>query len=181
MLGTFEKKPRISKLRISYILVILAAVVGLVSYSYHVYALFRDAQQNTPQPQIERLIKDLRRYHSQTRHFPADFTEINQLIWRTKPTPDYDSDGRRARTKNYYYIYTKVNDEICAFWALPIGLRRHYGSSFFIVLSPNWARVWKGKAMGDEEIAKVPAIPLPDALAELSMHESPARAPGENK
>lgn len=35
--------------------------------------------------------------------------------------------------------------------------------------------------MGDEEIAKVPAIPLPDALAELSMHESPARAPGENK
>lgn len=175
MLNTFEKKPRISKLRISYILVILAAVAGLVSYGYHVYALFRDAQQNTPQPQVERLIKDLRRYHSQTRHFPADFTEINQLIWRTKPTPDYGSDGRRARTKNYYYFYTKVSDETCAFWALPIGSRRHYGSSFFIVLSPNWARVWKGKAMGDEEIAQIPAIPSPTILARVKMQEIHSR------
>jgi hypothetical protein len=181
MLDTFDKKPRISKLRISYILVIIAAVAGLVSYSYHVYALFRDAQQNAPQPQVERLIKDLRRYHAQSRHFPGDFTEINQLIWRTKPTPDYGSDGRRARTKNYYYFYTKVNDETCAFWALPVGSRRHYGPSFFIVLTPNWARVWKGKAMGDEEIANIPAIPLPDALADLGMYESPARALGENR
>jgi hypothetical protein len=181
MLDTFEKKPRIGKLRISYILVILAAVVGLVSYSYHVYVIFRDAQQNTPQPQVERLIKDLRRFQAQTRHFPVNFVEIDQLIWHTKPMPDYSSDGRRARTKNYYYFYTKVSDETCAFWALPIGSRRHYGSSFFIVLSPNWARVWKGKAIRDEEIAKVPAIPSPDALADLGMYESPARALGENR
>jgi hypothetical protein len=110
---------------------------------------------------VGRLIKDLRRFQSQTRHFPADVTEINQLIWRTNPTPDYGSDGRRARTKNYYYFYTKVNDETCAFWALPIGPRRHYASSFFIVVSPSWVRMWKGEALSDEEIARIPAIPSP--------------------
>jgi hypothetical protein len=96
-------------------------------------------------------------------------------LWHTKPQPDYGSDGRRAWTKNYIYFYTKVNDETYAFWALPVGPRRQYAPSFFVVLSPGWMRAWKGGAMSDEEIAQVPAIPSPAVLADFKMQKTPYR------
>ncbi len=176
----FENKQSTSQLRISYILAFVTFFVGAGCYGYHLYALAQDLKNNQSQPQIERLIKDLRVFHLQTRRFPANFIEVNQLLWRTKPTPDYGNDGRQARNKNYYYFYTKVNDERCAFWALPLGPQRHYASSFFVVLSPGWVRTWKGRAISDEEIGQIPAVPMPAALAELKMQEMPARVRGVN-
>jgi hypothetical protein len=174
-MDTFEKKPRLSKMRISYLSAIVALVACLGAYAWHVYALFREAQQTNPQPQLERLSQDLRTYHFRTRQFPANFQIINQQLWHTTPAPDYGSDGRRARTKNYLYLYTKINEETCAFWALPVGVRREFASSFFVVLAPNWRRVWKGKALTDEELVMLPMIPSPNQLADLNLLELPAR------
>ena len=168
-------KHRLSKLRIAFVFALVTIVAGAGSYGYHLYRLAQDLQINKPQPQIERLARDLRQFHAETRRFPANFIEINQRLWQTKPEPDYGGDGRRAWTKNYFYFYTKVNDETCAFWALPIGPQRQYASSFFIVLSPAWMRAWKGGAISDEEIAKAPAIPFPATLAEFKMQETPSR------
>ena len=168
-------KHRFSKLRIAFVFALVTIVAGAGSYGYHLYRLARDLQINKPQPQVERLVKYLRRFHAEAHRFPANFIEINQLVWHTKPQPDYGSDGRRAWTKNYYYFYTKVNDETCAFWALPIGPQRHYAASFFIVLSPEWMRAWKGEAMSDEGIARIPTIPSPHHLAELGLVELPPR------
>ncbi|MGH8598530.1 MAG: hypothetical protein ACREXT_17900 [Gammaproteobacteria bacterium] len=174
-------KHRLSKLRIAFVFALATIAAGAVSYGYHLYRLAQDLQINKPQPQVERLARDLRRYYAETRRFPANFSEINQLLWRTKPEPDYGSDGRRAWTKNYYYFYTKANDETCAFWALPIGSRRQYASSFFVVLSPDWMRAWKGEAMSDEEITVIPVIPSPVVLSELKMREVPAHVFSANR
>ena len=174
-MDSFEKKNKLSKMRLSYLGALVAIVACLGGYAWHVYALFREAQATNPQPRIERLSQDLRTYHSRARQFPANFQAINQLLWHTIPTPDYGSDGRRARTKNYVYLYTKISDESCAFWALPVGPRRDYASSFFIVLAPNWMRAWKGKAMSDEVIETLPLIPTPSQLADRNMQELPAR------
>ena len=84
--------------------------------------------------------------------------------------------GKRAKI----YYYTKVSDETCAFWALPVGPKRHYAPSFFVVLSPGWMRAWRGEAMSDEEIARIPAIPSPTVLADLKMQETPSRIFGLN-
>jgi hypothetical protein len=174
-------KPRFSKLRLSYIFALVTVLIGVGSYGYHLYRLVQDSRINKPQPQIERLVKDLRLFQTQTRHFPKSFIEINQQIWQTSPTPDYGGDGRQARTKNYYYYYTKIGDATCAFWALPLGPQRHYASSFFIVLSPEWMRTWKGQAMTDEQIAQIPTIPSPVALTGLKMQEMPSRVFSSNK
>lgn len=170
-----KTRPGFSKLKITWLLLALAGVVAVGSYGWHVYTLFRDWQVNMPQPQIEKLTKDLRMYLAKTGHFPSTFVEINNLIWHTKPAPDYGSEGRQARAKNYYYFYTKVNDHTCVIWALPTGPQRHYASSFFLVLSPEWLRSWKGKALGDEAISGILAIPSPDRLAEMGMQEMPAQ------
>jgi hypothetical protein len=168
-------KHRFSKLRIAFVFALVTIAAGASSYGYHLYRLAQDLQVNKPQPQVERLVRDLRRFYAETRRFPANFIEINGRLWHTKPQPDYGNDGRRAWTKNYSYFYTKVNDETCAFWALPVGPQRHYAASFFIVLSPDWMRAWKGEAISDEEIANIPTIPSPAALAERKMQETPSR------
>ncbi|MGE0133129.1 MAG: hypothetical protein AB7U82_34055 [Blastocatellales bacterium] len=168
-------KFRIKKLRLSFIFAAITVSVGAASYVYHIYKLFQDSQINKPQPQVERLVKDLRGFHAQRHGFPNNFVEINQLIWRTTPAPDYGVEGRQARTKNYYYYYTKISDDACVFWALPLGPRRDYAASYFVVLSPEWMRAWKGQAMSDEQIAQIPAIPPPAVLAELKMLETPSR------
>jgi hypothetical protein len=166
---------KLNKLKATYLMLALCAILAVGSYGWHVYTLFRDWQINMPQPQIEKLTKDLRIYHAKTGHFPSTFVEINNLIWHTKPAPDYGSESRQARTKNYYYFYTKVNDYTCAIWALPTGPQRHYASSFFLVLSPEWLRIWKGKALDDEAISDLPAIPSSDMLANMLMQEMPAQ------
>jgi hypothetical protein len=166
-----KTRPGFSKLKITWLLLALAGVFAVGSYGWHVYTLFRDWQVNMPQPQIEKLTKDLRIYHAKTGHFPSSFVEINNLIWHTKPAPDYGDNGRQSRTKNYYYFYTRVNDHTCALWALPTGPQRHYASSFFLVLSPDWLRGWRGKALDDETIGVLPAIPLLGKLSELGMQE----------
>ena len=166
---------RFSKWRLTYVIALLSVVAGLSSYGWYIYTLVRDAQHHKPQPQLEKLLQDLRTYHTNTKQFPNNFTEINQRLWHTSPPPDYGKDGREARTKNYYYWYTKVNHETCAFWALPTGPQRQYAATFFVVLAPGWARAWKGNARSDEEIAHLPAIPSPQALVEMQMQELPAR------
>jgi hypothetical protein len=91
---------KLNKLKATYLILAICAILAVGSYGWHVYTLFRDWQINMPQPQIEKLTKDLRIYQAKTGHFPSTFVEINNLIWHTKPAPDYGSEGRQARTKN---------------------------------------------------------------------------------
>lgn len=175
-----ETKFQFSAWRLTYGFVALSIVAGLSSYGWYLYALVRDSQRQKPQPQIEKLRRDFRAYYAQTRQFPDSFVDINQRLWHTAPPPDYGREGRQAHTKNYYYWYTKVSAETCAFWALPTGPQRQYASSYFVVLSPHWVRVWQGAAKSDDEIARLPAIPSLAALAEMRMQELPGRTLNPN-
>jgi hypothetical protein len=170
-----KSRPKFNKLKVATLFLASAAILSLSGYGWRAYALFRDWQINMPHPQLEKLVKDLRIYHARVGRFPNSFIEINNLIWRTKPAPDYGRGGRQARTRNYYFFYTKVDNQTCAICALPTGPQRHYVSSFFLVLSPDWARNWKGDALGDDLIKTLLAIPNPDQLAALMMREMPAR------
>jgi hypothetical protein len=172
---TTSGKTGFKKISIAYLILASAAIAYVGSYGWQVYAVYRDAQSNMPKPQVEKLIKDFRLFHSKTKRFPANFTDVNNLIWHTRPVPDYGANGRQARTKNYYYFYTRVNDGLCTVWAIPLGPRREYGSTFFLVISTDWVRSWQGKAIDESLIAKLPAIPSPDELIRLELQESPAR------
>ena len=118
--------------------------------------------------------KDRRAFHNQTRHFPASFVELNERLWHTQPPPDYGVNGRTAHTRNYEYRYTRVNADTCAFWALPTGPRRHYAAAYFVVVAPQWLRVWQGKALNDEQIGGLPEVPALRELVELGLSEAVA-------
>lgn len=171
--GEMMTKPqtKLGKLKASHLLIALGVVAVLGGYGWHLYALFRDSQAHMPQPQVEKLTRDLRLFHSRSKRFPASFNEINELLWHTKPMPDYGAEGRQARTKSYYYFYTRVKDDQCAIWAIPLGPRRQYAASFFLVVTPGWKRLWQGKALDEAMIAKLSAIPNADELSKLQLTE----------
>jgi len=169
---TAQPKSGLNKLRFVYLLLIVAVLASIGGYGWHVYALFRDARLNMPQPQVSKLLKDLRLFHSRTRRFPQSFNEINSLIWHTQPTPDYGAQGRQAVTKNYYYFYTRVSDDRCAFWAIPLGPQRRYATTFFLVLSPTWERAWQGKALEEAFITRLSPVPTSEELATYQLVEA---------
>lgn len=171
-----QRKAGFSKLKATYALLGVAVVLALGSYGWHLYRLYQAWQRDTPQPQVERLIRDLRRYHSETNRFPASFHEINARLWHTKPQPNYGANGREARVKNYLYRYTQVEAGKCVLWGLPTGPQREYGAAFFVVITPGWLHGWRGQALKDEAIAALPDVPTSQVLAKLQMSEIPARA-----
>ena len=171
---TVRQKAGFNKLKATYALLAVAVVLALGSYGWHLYTLYQAWQRDTPQPQVERLIRDLRRYHSEAKHFPASFHEINARLWQTKPQPDYGTTGREARVKNYLYRYTQVEADKCVLWSLPTGPQRAYGAAFFVVIAPEWVRGWKGQSLREDELEQLPAIPATAKLTALGFHEMKA-------
>lgn len=172
---TAATKTGFSKMKATYALLCATVVVALGTYGWHLFTLYQAWQRDTPRPQVERLIRDLRRYHVETNRFPLSFHEINQRLWHTKPQPEYGVNGREARVKNYFYRYTPIEAGKCVLWALPTGPQREYGAAFFVVITPEWIRGWKGKALEEENIERLPAIASTDLLARLGLNEFSAR------
>jgi hypothetical protein len=172
-----QTRTRISKVKATYLVLMLATLSVGSAYGYHLFTLYRAAQRDQPQLQAKRLIRDLRRYERQAQHFPINFHEINQRLWHTQPAPDYGREGKQARAKNYYYVYRRVADDQCVLWALPVGLHRKVASSYFFVIAPQWTKAWKGAALNDEQIALLPAIPREDEFSRWGLAAMPAQTP----
>jgi|SRR5262245_26223940 len=175
-----KSRLKFNKLKSTFAFLASTAILALGGYGWRTYTLFRGWQANMPQPQIEKLTRDLLLFHTRTKRFPKTFNEINDLIWRIRPKPDYGNEGRQARTKNYYYFYTMVKDGQCAVWAVPLGPQRHYASTFFLVITPEWRRLWRGKSLEEAVISKLPAIPTSANLGDLQLSEIPIKRRGQN-
>ncbi len=172
---TTASKTGFSKMKATYMLLCLTVIVALGSYGWHLFTIYQAWQRDTPRHHVERLIRDLRRYYAETKRFPANFHEINQRLWHTKPQPDYGANGREARVKNYLYRYTQVESGKCVLWALPMGPQREYGAAFFVVITPEWIRAWKGKALSEEKLQGLPAIAPLNMLADWGLTEFTVR------
>jgi hypothetical protein len=159
------------RLKIVAVMFFLAVASSLGSYAYHLYGLIQGAKRHLPQLQIERLIKDFRRFYLINNRFPQNFVEINDKIWRTNPKPDYGIGGEQARTKNYYYFYTSVNARQFTLWAVPTGPRRTDVDTYFVVATKEWIRIWRGKAIEELAISTLPSVPTENELSNLGLSE----------
>lgn len=68
-------------------------------------------------------------------------------------------------------LYYAVDSSVCTLWAIPINRRREEGSTFFLALSPETVRRWKGAPLALDEIKRLPGIPEPAQLALLGLTE----------
>jgi len=168
MAETADKKPT---LKLPFIMLAAVAIFGGCVYGYHIYRLACAEEALAPQPAVAQLVNSLRAYQAQTGHFPKNFPEINERIWRRDPPPAFGQEGSDLLFHHYWYFYTQVNRETCALWALPMGPKRELGRAFYVALTPNWIRVWKGAALSDEQLKLIRRIPTPEILGQLEMKE----------
>ena len=172
---------RMSARRLTWLVLAAVACLAAGSYGYHLFRLYQQWQRDTPQPQVERLIHDLRRFQAETKQFPNNFHEVNERLWNTKPNPDYGVDGKQARVKNYVYRYTRVEADKCVLWALPVGPQRQLAKSYFLVVSVEWVRRWQGTALSNAQLARISPIPTPHELSDLAMKEASSTLPGKGR
>jgi hypothetical protein len=173
--------------RFSYLILGFSVVAAIGSHFYSLWAVSQQDKAMLPRPAVDQIIKALRAYHQKAGTFPQSFTELETRVWRQSHGRAFGEDGRSLSLANYYYIYSAIDSGACTLWAIPINKRREEGSTFFLALSPEIARRWKGAALAFDEIKHLPGLPEPAQLALLGLTEqqplqlktsSSARRPG---
>ena len=158
-------------IKISFIVVILCAVICLACYFYGSWADAQAEQAMVPKLAVDSMVKSVRQYHKLTGQFPNDLAELEQKVWHHKPVPDFGPNKRTLAAYNYYYVYTKVDPLTSAIWAIPSGPKREGASTVFLVVGVDAIRNWKGPSLGKADIEKLPMVPTNDQLNVMGMTE----------
>lgn len=157
--------------RFTYLILGFSVVAAIGSHFYSLWAASQQENAMLPRPAVDLIIKALRKYHQRAGKFPQSFTELEARVWRESQTRSFGEDGRSLSMANYYYLYYQVDSGTCTLWAIPINKRREEGSTFFLALSPETVRRWKGVALALDEIKRLPSVPDPAQLALLGLTE----------
>ena len=158
-------------LRFTYLILGCSIAVVIGCYLYSLWIASQAEKTLLPRPAVDQIVKALRSYHHQVGKFPQSFADLETRVWRHSRTPDFGEDGRSLSMANYYYIYYLVDSGICTLWAIPINKRREEASTFFLALSPETVRRWKGAPLAFDEIKRLPSLPEPAQLALLGLTE----------
>jgi hypothetical protein len=119
------------------------------------------------------MVKALRQFNKKIGRFPDNFAELEENVWKHKMPPDFGPSKSTLTVANYYYVYSRVEPEVCTIWAVPNGPKREEGSTLFMVVAPEVIRRWKGPALDKEEIGKITGTPGQEVLALLGLTEQP--------
>lgn len=160
-----------TSVRFTYVFLGFWILAAIGSYLYALWTASQQEKALQPKPAVDQIVKALRTYHHQAGRFPQSFVELEARVWRHNHAPNFGDDGRSLSMANYYYLYYAVDSGACTLWAIPINKRREEGSTFFLALSPEAVRRWKGAPLALEEIKRLPALPEPAQLALLGLTE----------
>ena len=158
-------------IRFTYLILGCSIAVFIGCYLYSLWTASQQEKALLPRPAVDQIVKALRSYHHKVGKFPETFTDLESRVWRHIRTPDFGEDGRSLSMANYYYIYYLVDSGTCTLWAIPINKRREEASTFFLAISPETVRRWKGAPLTFDEIKRLPALPEPAQLALLGLTE----------
>ena len=160
-----------TSVRFTYVFLGFWILAAIGSYLYALWTASQQEKALQPKPAVDQIVKALRTYHHQAGRFPQTFVELEARVWRHNHAPNFGDDGRSLSMANYYYLYFAIDSGACTLWAIPINKRREEGSTFFLTLSPETVRRWKGAPLALDEIKRLPGIPEPAQLALLGLTE----------
>jgi len=156
----------------SYALLALMLLIYLGSWAYSAYAAEWRAKSQIPRVDpVLKIIKGLRQYQHDKVRFPPSFNEVEASYWKHPNPPAYGNSGRTVTVQNYYYYYTFLTPTRCSLWMIPVGPHIEESNSYFLILSPDDRRKWKGPAFSVKEAAAISGTPTYAELALLGMIE----------
>lgn len=163
-----------TSMKLTFIITPLMVVLVLGSYFYSLWAAEVRQRNGLPQDGTAALARDLLKYHEKTGAFPEDLRVLVGKVWDSKREREFDPSGKVFRHHNVFYLYSRQNSHLFTLWAVPSGEKREEGISWFVIVSPEAIRRWKGPAIADNQVDKLISQPSVQGLALLGLTEQPA-------
>lgn len=152
--------------------VAFVAVIGV--YVYSLWASEKQRSVDTPAESFEVMVRDLRSFHKKRGGFPKDLKELEGVIWEKMEDRGFSNDFSGLTHRNYHYLYTPISHHQFALWAIPIGRQREEAATWFLTVTPESQRRWKGPALRPEDIKGLNRLPSAQQLNILGLIEQPA-------
>lgn len=162
-----------SRIKLSLIVACLALLIVVAAYIYSLWSVDRKKQAEIPVESVSMMMRDLLRFHEKRGGFPEDLQKLEGVVWERK-NRRFSAENRALNHRNYYYFYTQISHHQFTLWAIPTGKEREDAPTWFLVVSPDVCRRFKGAALPLEQINKISSNPSLQVLGVLGLIEQPS-------
>lgn len=162
----------LNRLKISIVLAPLVLVLVVAAYIYSLWAAEQKKARELPFEAVDIMMRDILRYHEKKGGFPETLKALEGVAWEKKAR-DFSIENRAFAHRNYYYLYTRIDPHQFTLWAIPTGKSREEGATWFLSVTPDAGRRWKGGALPLDQIDRVDANPSLKELGTLGLIEQP--------
>jgi hypothetical protein len=147
-----------SRIKLSLIVAGLALFIVIAAYIYSLWAVDRKKSLEMPVESVSLMMRDLLKFHEKRGGFPVDLQKLEGVVWERK-NRWFSAENRALNHRNYYYFYTRISHHRFSLWAIPTGSRREDAPTWFLVVSPENCRRWKGPALPLAQISGIEPNP----------------------
>jgi hypothetical protein len=162
----------LNRLKISIVLVPLVLVLLVAAYIYSLWAAERKRASDLPFEAVSAMMRDILRYHEKRGGFPETLKNLEGVVWEKKDR-EFSIENRAFTHRNYYYFYSQIGHHHFTLWAIPVGKSREEGPTWFLSVTPEIGRRWKGGALPLDQVNRVNANPSLRELGTLGLIEQP--------
>lgn len=162
----------VNRLKLSLIVAPLCLVLVIVVYVYSLWSADRKKTAELPVESVSQMMRDLLKFHSKKGGFPEDLAKLEGIVWERK-NRSFSASNRALNHRNFYYFYTQISPHQFTLWAIPTGSSREESPTWFLVVSPETCRRWKGAALPLEQIDRIEPNPSLKELGIFGLIEQP--------
>lgn len=162
----------VSRIKLSLIVTALALLLVIVAYIYSLWSVDRKKSIEMPVEAVSMMMRDLLKFHEKRGGFPVDLQKLEGVVWERK-NRSFSAENRAINHRNYYYFYTQISHHQFTLWAIPTGNSREEAPTWFLVVSPDVCRRWKGAALPLEQSGSIEPNPSLKNLGVLGLIEQP--------
>lgn len=149
----------------------VAALLIVGVYIYSLWASERQRAALTPVDAADVMMRDLVSFHKKRGGFPGHLRELEGVVWEQKQGRSYSKGDRGLTHRNYHYLYTRKTNHHFTLWAIPTGNQREEAATWFLVVTPESVRRWKGAALSSEDVKGLNIDPSTNELSLLGLIE----------
>ena len=162
----------VSRIKLSLIVAGMALFIVIAAYIYSLWSVDRKKSLEMPIEAASMMMRDLLRFHEKRGGFPVDLQKLEGVVWERK-NRTFSAENRTLNHRNYFYFYTQISHHQFPLWAIPTGSQREDAPTWFLVVSPESCRRWKGAALPLEQIKSIEPNPSLKNLGVLGLIEQP--------
>lgn len=163
----------LKSLKISLVLTPIAGFLVVGIYIYSLWASERQRAADLPVEAAGVMMRDILSFHKKRGGFPNDLKDLEGVVWEDKRSRSYSTDKRGLTHRNYHYLYTRISHHHFTLWAIPLGRQRDDAATWFLVVTLQSLRRWKGGPLGPEDVKKISVDPSVSQLNVLGLIEQP--------